>query len=444
MVDDRRQPLHLSLLFYLIAMLLRLSRIHKLKVNMGMGTGIGKVKDSSSLAIGFLTTAAYILYLKNIHLNRKVKKLKSERKISKNKKSDSQKNSSATDYVMREIGIISSPYPQRAGCPRQGLLAMNSRSILTLDDSIAKECLDDLEQYSHVWVIFQFHLNPIGKGKDKNATRNPQNQENGGGSNKFTGSKIKPPRAGGRKVGVLATRSPHRPNNLGISLAMVEEITTMNVVGANNKFRKKTIVKLKGLDLVDGTPCYDLKPYLPSDIVPADILRTPSWVSVDDQLSAVEWSDEARSNVHRCQRSGLLEPLYPATFEEDNYEVMNAISEIVSQDPRARHEGRGSDTQQKSTYAITFSTLRVKFQVKSLSDEKQRAVILEVLRDEGDITAQAGSYQHSVGIRRKAEAEAEEKGIQLVWEFPVREGVTDGLLKLRDGSTYKNSSRSSK
>jgi hypothetical protein len=139
-----------------------------------------------------------------------------------------------------------------------------------------------------------------------------------------------------------------------------------------------------------------------------------------------------------------LEPLYPATFEEDNYEVMNAISEIVSQDPRARHEGRGSDTQQKSTYAITFSTLRVKFQVKSLSDEKQRAVILEVLRDEGDITAQAGSYQHSVGIRRKAEAEAEEKGIQLVWEFPVREGVTDGLLKLRDGSTYKNSSRSSK
>jgi len=402
---------------------------------------MGKVKDSSSFAIGFLTTAAYVLYLKNIQLNRKVNKLKSERKIAKQKQvSNTNSNSQKNDYVMREIGIISSPYPQRAGCPRQGLLAMNSRSILTLDDSIAKECLDDLEQYSHVWVIFQFHLNPIGKGKDKNATRSQQNQKKG----KFTGSKIKPPRAGGRKVGVLATRSPHRPNNLGISLAMVEEVTTMNVVEANNKFRKKTIVKLLGLDLVDGTPCYDLKPYLPSDIVPEDILRTPSWVSVDDQLSAVEWSDEARSNLHRCQRSGLLEPLYPATIEEDNDEVMNAISEIVSQDPRARHEGRGSDTQETSTYAITFSTLRVKFQVKSSSGDNQCAMILEVVEDEGDVTAQAGSYQHSVGMRRKAEAEAREKGMNLVWEFPIREGVTEGILKLRDGTTYELSSGSRK
>jgi tRNA (Thr-GGU) A37 N-methylase len=53
-------------------------------------------------------------------------------------------SSSTTDYAMKEIGIISSPYPQRAGYPIHGLLAMSSRSILTLHDDIAKECLDGL------------------------------------------------------------------------------------------------------------------------------------------------------------------------------------------------------------------------------------------------------------------------------------------------------------
>ena len=343
-------------------------------------------------------------------------------------------SSSTTDYAMKEIGIISSPYPQRAGCPRQGLLAMSSRSILTLHDDIAKECLDGLEEYSHVWVIFQFHLNPIGKGRDKNAARNHSQGDRS--PPKFTASKVKPPRAGGKKVGVLATRSPHRPNNIGISLAMVEEVTTINVVGAKNKIHKKTIVKLKGLDVVEGTPVYDLKPYLPSDIVPKEMLKTPSWVSADDQLSAVEWSVEARNNVQKCQRSGLLEPLYSAKIEQENDEIINAISEIVSQDPRAQHEGRGHDTHEMSTYAITFSTLRVKFQVTSSMGEKA-ALILEVVPDEGDISAQPGSYQHSVGMRRNAEAESLEKGLNLTWKYPVREGVTSDLFKLRDGSTHK-------
>ena len=66
-------------------------------------------------------------------------------------------------FRMKEIGIITSPYPQRAGTPRQGLLAPHSKSHLTLHSFIPKETLDDLDQYSHVWIIFQFHLNPIGK-----------------------------------------------------------------------------------------------------------------------------------------------------------------------------------------------------------------------------------------------------------------------------------------
>ena len=115
---------------------------------------MGKRKDSSGAAlVGLATAVAYILYLRNKVLQRQVKKLNSERKDSKRKQGSSTATSTATsknnststtDYVMKEIGIISSPYPQRAGCPRQGLLAMSSRSILTLHDDIAKECLDGL------------------------------------------------------------------------------------------------------------------------------------------------------------------------------------------------------------------------------------------------------------------------------------------------------------
>ena len=240
----------------------------------------------------------------------------------------------------------------------------------------------------------------------------------------------------------------------------------MNVLDEKtpNKMRKTTIVKLLGLDLVDGTPVYDLKPYIPSDIVTTTTttggtgIRTPGWVSdTDDELSAVEWTEEARESVHRYRKAGLLEPLYPAAAavavnvdndddddndddnDNDNDEVIQAISEIVGQDPRAQHEGRGNATEGSSSYEITFSTLRIKFGVEySVAKEDFQALIMEVVQDKGDVTAQPGSYQHSLGMRRKAEMEAKEKdtGTTLAWKYPVREGITEGLYILRDGSTY--------
>ena len=392
-------------------------------------------KQNYSIVLGVATCLAFILHIKNKRLRREIKKIKRSKKKGGN--SEEQTKSSAKDedgFFMNEIGIISSPYPQRAGTPRQGLLAEHSRSILTIHDSIAKECLDDLEQYSHVWVIFKFHLNPIGKGKNKKATQPTESSLSS--SSSFTASKIKPPRAGGKKVGVLATRSPHRPNNVGLSLAMVEEVTTANVTVVNGKnkekIRKKTIVKLLGLDLVDGTPVYDLKPYIPSDIVSGE-LRAPSWVVAEDKLQRVEWTEEARNYIKRYRKKGLLEPLY-SKFTDDNTEdeVIQAISEIVGQDPRAQHEGRGDVTKESDLYEITFATLRVKFQVENTPAlDGHQAKIMEVFQDEGDVTARPGSYQHSLGLRRKAEREAEEKGVKISWKYPVREGNTSGLFDVK-------------
>ena len=419
---------------------------------------------SSIILLGMATCVALSLHLKIVSLNRQILGMK---KQEQNIKDSAQKNGEntgtknetnsaptpqTTDYTMKEIGIITSPYPQRAGTPRQGLIAQHSRSILTLHDGITKECLEDITQYSHVWVIFQFHLNPIGKGKDKNAFKNSKSkqQQNRKASSpfQFSASKIKPPRANGRRVSVFATRSPHRPNNVGLSLAMVEDVkvSTQNIVIPNSngkkKVRKKIQLKLLGLDLVDGTPVYDIKPMCPSDVIPLDHLRVPDWVSADDQLSAVKWTDDAKASINNFQKMGLLEPLYPAkeisSKHGENDDVIKAISEIVGQDPRAQHEGRGNTMEDCSTYEITFSTLRVKFRVESsqLTTANHFAKIVEVVEDEGDETAQPGSYQHSLGMRRRAEREARKKGLKLLWKYPIREGITTGIYDLRDGSQY--------
>src|SRR5690606_33996093 len=84
--------------------------------------------------------------------------------------------------------------------------------------------------FSHIWLIFVFHQN----------------------SGPFHQGKIHPPRLNGEKVGVFATRSPHRPNNIGLSLV---ELISVN--------EKECSIQVAGLDLVDGTPILDIKPYVP-------------------------------------------------------------------------------------------------------------------------------------------------------------------------------------
>jgi tRNA (Thr-GGU) A37 N-methylase len=89
---------------------------------------------------------------------------------------------------------------------------------LILHPSYSEQIVDGLMTYSHLWIIFLFHLNPRGKAKSH------------GSKSIFTGQKIKPPRAP-TKLGVLATRAPHRPNPVGLSLCLLEDIVTMTVHG---------------------------------------------------------------------------------------------------------------------------------------------------------------------------------------------------------------------
>jgi len=161
---------------------------------------------------------------------------------------------------LKRVGTIRSIYRLCVGTPRQGLLCPNARGCIELDkigDSSSSSSVIGLEQYSHIWIIFVFHLNT--------KSSNPKRIK----------SKIAPPALGGKKVGIYATRSPHRYNPIGITLCKIDRIEKI----AKTKHTEERIqIHISGLDLVDGTPVLDIKPFVPTyDSVPMDV-RLPSWV----------------------------------------------------------------------------------------------------------------------------------------------------------------------
>eukprot|EP00535_Pseudo-nitzschia_heimii_P006596 CAMPEP_0197178780 /NCGR_PEP_ID=MMETSP1423-20130617/3959_1 /TAXON_ID=476441 /ORGANISM="Pseudo-nitzschia heimii, Strain UNC1101" /LENGTH=415 /DNA_ID=CAMNT_0042628593 /DNA_START=25 /DNA_END=1272 /DNA_ORIENTATION=- len=226
------------------------------------------------------------------------------------------------DHVLplSTIGIVRSPYPKRMGTPRQGALVPSSRGCIEFTTSLPPEVLDGIDGYSHLWVIFQFHENTSLATSRK--------------------TKIRPPRGGGIKVGQLATRSPHRPNPLGLSLVTIDRWEP--------SARK---LYIKALDLVNGTPVYDVKPYVHWDI-PNEVkvlenriggigLKLPHWVeNKGDVLASVVFEPEAEESLRYFVRNDKLSPnLYPSKDSMSFVAAKQTLIEILSQDPRSSHRG---------------------------------------------------------------------------------------------------------
>eukprot|EP00977_Amphora_coffeiformis_P005927 scaffold1267_cov171-Amphora_coffeaeformis.AAC.3 len=243
-----------------------------------------------------------------------------------------------TTMLLESIGFVTSPYTKRMGTPRQPQLVPSSRGFIEFTCPAAT--LDGIEAYSHVWVIFEFHANT---NVDKSKT------------------KIRPPRAGGLRVGQLATRSPHRPNCLGLSLIQI---------GCWDPATRR--LHVRGLDLVNGTPVYDVKPVTPFDqVVPVAALKVPHWVESDDSLANVTFSPTAEVDLQQRVTDGRLAPLY--TTQTDGFvAARQSLVEILAQDPRSSHKGlknnaRGMTTTttevSNSSYNLVFGQCQVFFSV---------------------------------------------------------------------------------
>lgn len=154
-----------------------------------------------------------------------------------------------SDHLFTPIGVIHSCFKEKFGIPRQPGVATEARATLELFPPFGcRESLLELEGFSHVWVIFVFHQAqrkadaPAGQTQDWRPM-------------------VRPPRLGGnRRIGVFASRSPFRPNPIGLSAVALEKIESIDGVYH---------LHLRGADLLEGTPVLDIKPYLPyADALP--------------------------------------------------------------------------------------------------------------------------------------------------------------------------------
>ncbi|ETW03252.1 hypothetical protein H310_05648 [Aphanomyces invadans] len=239
-----------------------------------------------------------------------------------------QKQLDKNGYTFDAIGTVSSCFRDRRGTPRQGALVPGSKARITLLPSISPTSLECLDQFSHMWVLFVFHENTnLAKVSTHKTTTYP--------------AKIAPPRLGGKKVGLFSTRTPHRPNSIGLTVVKVDAVSGR-------------CVDISGHDLVDGTPVLDIKPYVPYDNVPS--LVCPAWVADPHDIVP-------RPVAFTTQAQADLELAVPSMHFYTSANALRAtIEQILVLDIRSVHQKRGQASD--AMFRFRLDRLDVEFQTQ--------------------------------------------------------------------------------
>ncbi|MGV6825655.1 MAG: tRNA (N6-threonylcarbamoyladenosine(37)-N6)-methyltransferase TrmO [bacterium] len=218
-------------------------------------------------------------------------------------------------YSIEAIGVVHSPYQEKFGIPRQPGLVESVRGEIELiapfDDP---EMVDALSSYSHIWVTFLFH-ECLDHGWKK---------------------RVRPPRLGGnRRVGVFSSRSPFRPNHLGLSVVRLHSIDISNGVR----------LTVSGHDMLDGTPVMDIRPYVPY----------------------VDAVSEAQGGFAPFRPETLQQISFSSAVEaelaqlEDGDSLRAMLVEILALDPRPAYHTAQSSVDR--VYGMRFSGMNIRWQV---------------------------------------------------------------------------------
>lgn len=210
---------------------------------------------------------------------------------------------------MKVIATVRSDFPDKFGIPRQSGLVPTLRSMIVFEPEYrVADALRGLDGFNYLWILWGFHLTDW---PDWSPT-------------------VRPPRLGGNaRVGVFATRSPNRPNPIGLSSVRLEAIEERPGLG--------TVLIVSGADMADGTPVYDIKPYVPYTDIHAD--------------AKAGFTDDAGKWKLRVEVPEELETLVP----EDRRE---ALRQVLAQDPRPGYQ-RNPDRE----YGFGFAGLEIRFRV---------------------------------------------------------------------------------
>jgi len=210
----------------------------------------------------------------------------------------------------KPIGYIKSPWSERFGIPRQAGLAKSIQCSLVLDGpGDMHQSLRGLSDFSHIWILFYFH-------ETKGKTWKPI---------------VRPPRLGGKEGrGVFATRSPFRPNSIGLSAVKLLSIDLS---------QKHPVLQIEGGDFLDRTPLLDIKPYIPyADRIPS---AESAWAQDSDQILTISWETKP---------------------PEDLRDQM-AIESTIGLDPRPAWE-RGRDGEPSQSWGVRVGVYQARWAVK--------------------------------------------------------------------------------
>lgn len=221
-----------------------------------------------------------------------------------------------SEFVVNQIGTIRSPYKEKFAVPRQpGLVEDGGGELLLLPPYNQAEAVRGLEAFSHMWVMFIFHQTMDGGWRPT----------------------VRPPRLGGNaRMGVFATRSTFRPNPIGMSLV---ELKKVRIQGG------EVVLELGSLDLVDGTPVVDIKPYLPfAESQPQAVAGFAQAAPAADM--PVSFSPLAEQQLQQQQTR------YP--------QLRRFITQVLAQDPRPAYR-KGEDAERD--YAVWLLDFNVRWRV---------------------------------------------------------------------------------
>ena len=208
------------------------------------------------------------------------------------------------------IAVISTEFPEKFGIPRQSGLASALRGRIVFNEGFKDpSALKGLESFSHLWLIWEFSAN---RHSDWHPT-------------------VRPPRLGGNAtMGVFATRSPFRPNPVGLSSVKLTSV---------EKTKEGTVLRVSGADLMDGTPIYDIKPYLPYTDCHMDATGGFSSKTLSYALE-VNFPEELKKRL---------------TFKE-----AEEIESLLSQDPRPAYIN-----EPERIYGFKYKDKEIKFTVSN-------------------------------------------------------------------------------
>lgn len=208
------------------------------------------------------------------------------------------------------IARIRTDFPTKFGIPRQSGLVKELQGRIVFEPEYRNpEAVRGLEDFSHVWLIWEF-------SESKRDGWSPT---------------VRPPKLGGNiRKGVFATRSPFRPNPIGLSAVKLEKVDIHPELGP--------VLHVSGADLMDGTPIYDIKPYIPyADCIP-----------------------DAKGGFTRETDNSLLEVIFPENLLEIiPFEKQKAVMQILAFDPRPSYQ-----EDDERIYGVEFAGFDIRFRVK--------------------------------------------------------------------------------